>query len=66
MMSRSSVSTDRKRLAHPEISQERLEFFLQSLGSGAQDQDPLDVALFEHLKTTSISKENVERAAQGR
>jgi len=61
-----SVSTERKHLAHPEISQERLEFFLQTLGSGAPDQDPLKIALFRHLKTVSISKENVERAAKGR
>jgi hypothetical protein len=60
-----SVSTERKRLAHPEISQERLDFFLQTLGSGAPDQDPLEIALFRHLKTVSISKENVERAAKG-
>jgi hypothetical protein len=64
--SKYSVSTERKRLAHPEISQERLEFFLQTLGSGVPDQDPLEIALFRHLKTVSILKANVERAAKGR
>jgi len=52
-----------KHLVHPKISQDRLEIFLRSLGYGVFD-DPLDIALFEHLKTTSISKENVERAAR--
>ena len=66
LKSKYSVSTERKHLAHPEISQERLDFFLQTLGSGAPDQDPLEIALFRHLRTVSISKENVERAAMGR
>jgi hypothetical protein len=68
IMSKASVSTDRtrKRLALPEISQERLEIFLRSLGDGNLDQNPLDVAMFKHLKTTSISAENVERAATRR
>lgn len=70
MLSKSSVSTDRKRLAHPDISQKHLEIFLQRLGLGDSDgtpnQDPLDIALFKHLKTTSISEENVERAARTR
>jgi len=52
--------------SHPEISQGELELFLQRLGDGAPNQDPLDVALFKHLKIASISKENVERAARTR
>lgn len=63
-MSKSSVSTNRKRVAHPVIDKEELEIFLQQLGDGTPDLDPLEIVMFNHLKTTSNSKHNIERAAR--
>ena len=64
MMSKSNVSTDRKRLAHPIISQDDLEIFLQNLSLGdGRTIDPLEVAMLKHLKKTSISEDNVRKAA---
>jgi hypothetical protein len=52
---------DRKMLAHPHVSPERLNTFLDSL---VAPEASLDTALFNHLKKTSLSDENVARAAQ--
>jgi len=65
MLSKASASFTRKRLAHPVISQDDLEIFLQHLpwqGDSTSNLDPLDAEIFRHLKTVSISEDNVKRA----
>jgi hypothetical protein len=66
MDSKNSVSTERKRFARPVISQEDVDIFLQQLHSQVGDTpNLLDVAMLKHLKTTSISDDNIKRAARG-
>ena len=64
VINESSVSIHQKRLAHPLISQDDLETFLQRLGDGTPYLDPLDIAMLTHLRITSISEDNVKRVAR--
>lgn len=64
VITESSVSIQQKRLAHPLISQDDLETFLQRLGDGTPYLDPLDIAMLTHLRITSISEDNVKRVAR--
>jgi hypothetical protein len=52
---------NRKMLAYPHVSTERLNTFLDNL---LEPEAPLDIALFDHLRTTSLSEENIARAAR--
>ena len=64
VMSKSNVNDGRKRLAHPNISQQDIDVFLQGLGDGTPDLDPLDIAMLDYLKIRSNSEDNVKRAAR--
>jgi len=64
IIAKRDVITERTNLAHPTISQECLEEFLNHLGANSQNLEPLEVALFNHLKSTSNTPENVQRAAR--
>jgi hypothetical protein len=49
------VSKDRNRFAHPVISQDFLKLFLDDLGAREPHLSPLQVRLFDHLRTTSTT-----------
>ncbi|KIM77296.1 hypothetical protein PILCRDRAFT_12117 [Piloderma croceum F 1598] len=52
---KSGVSEDRNKFAHPVISQEFMELFLDDLGAREPHLSPLQVRLFDHLRTTSTT-----------
>jgi hypothetical protein len=60
-----SVAVDRRHLAHPDIPDHRLLEFLSRLGSDEEGLEPSEVTLFEFLKSTSNTVENIARAARG-
>jgi hypothetical protein len=59
-----SVSEDRNKFAHPVISQEFLELFLDDLGARESHLTPLQVRLFDHLRTTSTTIQGPNRKNQ--
>jgi hypothetical protein len=67
MLAKSKVNTYRKLLAHPIISPVDLEIFLQRLhvGDGTSKLElAIETEMLNHLRTTSISEDNVRRAAR--
>lgn len=59
------VSDARTKFAHPTISQEFLDEFLDNLGAKQSYLSPLELRLFDHLRTTSITASNIEGAKRG-
>jgi hypothetical protein len=59
-----SVSEDRNKFAHPVISQEFLELFLDDLGARESHLTPLQVRLFDHLRATSTTIQGPNRKNQ--
>lgn len=53
---------DRAKIAHSTVSQTHLDEFINGLGGSEPNLSPLEVRLFDHLRTTSISKSNIQRA----
>jgi len=49
------ISEDRHKFAHPVISQEFLDLFLDNLGAREPHLTPLEVRLFDHLRATSTT-----------
>lgn len=60
-----AVSDDRTKFAHPTISREFLEEFLESLGANNPHLSHLELRLFDHLRTTLITASNIEGAKRG-
>ena len=60
-----SVAASRLHLAHPSISNERLLKFLARLGSDNTGLDPLEVEMFDFLKSVSNTEENIMCAIKG-
>jgi hypothetical protein len=65
MMMKGDVADSRQKLTHPFIPEDRLFEFLSKLGSGHADLEPIEVDLFEYLKSMSNNPENIQRAARG-
>jgi len=55
-----AVADTRAKVSHPPVSQLYLEEYLNSLTDISFDLSPLEVRLFEYLRTNSLSTDNVE------
>lgn len=62
MTIKSNANIARKRLAHPTIFEDDLEKFLQRLDVHTSNLDG-EIKMLEHLRKTSLSKDNLNRAA---
>jgi hypothetical protein len=60
-----SVAVNQRDLAHPNIPDHRLLEFLSRLGSDEEGLEPHEVSLFDFLKSTSTTVENIACAARG-
>ena len=59
------VGENGAKIAHPTIFQTCLDEFINSLGGSEPNLSPLEVRLFGHLRTTSFSTSNIQRARTG-
>jgi hypothetical protein len=57
-----NVSEERTKCAHPHISQQYLDQFLEDLGAGSLDLSDLERRLFHYLRTTSTTPANIQGA----
>ena len=57
-----NAGENRAKIAHPTVSQTYLDEFINGLGGSEPNLSPLEVRLFDHLRTTSISTSNIQRA----
>jgi hypothetical protein len=55
-----SVGEDRNKFAHPPISQDFLELFLNDLGASESRLTHHEVQLFYHLRTTTIQRPKIK------
>lgn len=60
-----NVADSRRKLAHPFIPRDKLSEFLSKLGSDYPDLEPIEVNLFEYLKSMSNNPKSIEHAASG-
>jgi len=56
------VSEERGKLAHPTISRQYLDRFLDDLGANLLPLSDLELRLFHHLRTTSNTPANIQGA----
>jgi hypothetical protein len=57
------VSEKRRKVAHPTISQEYLDRFLDDLGANLLPLSNLELRLFHYLRTTSNTPVNIQGAS---
>src|ERR1700692_731577 len=57
-----AVSDERRKLAHPTISQEYLDGFLDDLGANSLPLSDLELRLFHYLRTMSNTPANIRGA----
>jgi hypothetical protein len=65
MAMKGSVAASRQHLAHPSIHHDRLLSFLVKLGSGEAGLEPVQVDMFNFLRSVSNTQANIERAIKG-
>jgi len=58
--SKQEVADTRAKIACPPVSQLYLEEYLDSFTDISSDLSPLEVQLFEYLRTSSLSTDNIE------
>jgi len=62
LIAKKIVAVDRAKIAHPSLSQEHLDDFIENLGGSNPGLLPLQIRLFTFLRTTSISTANIQSA----
>jgi hypothetical protein len=65
MQAKSSATTRRGPLAHPAVSNVRVEEFLKDFGDGKSGLDPMEIAAFTYIKSTANTEANIRVSNHG-